>query len=176
MDHWIRHSVATRQTIATEEGIATAVAAAHLQLPAEEEIATAVPLMHRQPSVDLTRHPAPETHVEFEGSMDKGFKYGECPRCGCALHPAVPSSGAHKGTYILRCNNLDQFDNGNRCCWYCTDFQGDPKPLPKGIRQRRPRLLQDLFFTFDRVSRTTATTRQRKNKCLKKPGATLGGT
>ena len=152
LDHWIRHSVATSvvraHTMATEEEIATAVPATHLQLPSEEDVATAVPLMHRQPSVDLTRHAAPEPHVELEGSIDKGFKYGECPRCGCALHPAVPFSGAHKGAYILRCNNFDRFENGNRRCWYCTGFQGDPKTLPRGICQRRTRMLQDLSFHF----------------------------
>ena len=152
MDHWIRHSVATSAvrapTIATEEEIATAVPAMRLHLPSEEDIAKAVPLMHRQPSVDLTRHAAPEPHVELEGSIDKGFKYGECPRCGGALHPAVPFSGARRGAHILRCNNFDRFENGNRRWWYCTEFQDDPKTLPRGIRQRRSRLLQDLSFHF----------------------------
>lgn len=100
--------------------------------------------MSSPPNDSSSAHPsaAPE-------SSTRVYKWGTCPHCQCALHPAVPASGTLRGRFILRCNNFNRYDEGGRrLCWWRKEFHGDHSTLPRSIRRRRSILLGDLSFHF----------------------------
>ena len=138
LDHLLRHSVDAPVRV--------------VRPPAtDEEIATAEPVLSTLATESCMNASDPDAAASSSHTgqvQRRAFMYGECPKCGFALKPAVPMSGSHKGKFILRCNNFDRYEHGQRRCWFFKPYDGDESTLPKGIRDRRKRLLGDLTFHF----------------------------